>query len=440
MDRLLSVLTMLAMNQVGRAAIPESDPHPEAVFKRDIHASVKGAPTGLGGVRLAPDENGVTASLPGRGDRHYYGLDLMRFVAAWLVVFYHFGQFDWKYPSAHPPPNEVAFPFLHRMTAIGSVGVEIFFLISGFVIAGSAVGQTPSQFALRRAIRILPALWVCSTLSFIVRASTGEPISTLTVALLKSVILSPRGPYIDGVVWTLVVEAVFYALIFSCLLRREPIRFVKLAVWMGGLSAVFITIMFAADLLAPSTALAAKVLSVCDRFPFKVALLRHGVFFAAGILIWAQSSEGIGRRHIICLLALLVPCSLEISILREGLLNTMVSLALWWAALALLVASLAWPTTLGRATSPFVTALKGCGRFSYPLYLSHFTIGSVIVPAMFRLGVGELPAFAGALTTVVLLSYLVMQYPERMVQNRLNSILRSRGRTLTDSFLKVPAE
>src|SRR4051812_36390188 len=231
MDPLLSVLTMLAMNQVGRGAIPESDPHPEAVFKRDIHASVKGAPTGLGGVRLAPDENGVTASLPGRGDRHYYGLDLMRFVAAWLVVFYHFGQFDWKYPSAHPPPNEVAFPFLHRMTAIGSVGVEIFFLISGFVIAGSAVGQTPSHFAFRRAIRILPALWICSILSFIARASTGESISSLTTALLNSVLLSPRGPYIDGVVWTLVVEGVFYALIFLRLLRREPVGLAKLAQW-----------------------------------------------------------------------------------------------------------------------------------------------------------------------------------------------------------------
>ena len=382
----------------------------------------------------------MTASLPARADRHYYGLDLMRFVAAWLVVLYHFGQFNWKHPSVQAPPHEVAFPFLHRFTAVGSVGVEIFFLISGFVIAGSAVGQTPSHFVFRRAIRILPALWICSALSFIARASTGEPISTLTAALLNSITLSPRGPYIDGVVWTLVVEAVFYALIFLCLLRREPVRFVKLAQWIGGLSAVFITVMFTADMLAPSIPLAAKVLAVCDRFPFKVALLRHGVFFAAGILIWAQSSHGIGRRHIVYLLALLVPCSLEISILREGLLNTMVSLALWWASLALLVASVAWPEALGRAMSPFITPLKGCGRLSYPLYLSHFTIGSVIVPVLFQLRIGELPAFAGALTIVVLLSYLVMQYPERTIQKHLNAILRARGRTVTGPYLNAPAE
>ncbi len=382
----------------------------------------------------------MTASLPSRDDRYYLGLDLMRFAAAWLVVLYHFGQFGWKYPSLHPAPDQVAFPFLHRMTAIGSVGVEIFFLISGFVIAGSAVDQTPGHFASRRAIRILPALWVCSTLALVARLSTGEPISSLAAAFLNSVLLSPRGPYIDGVVWTLVVEAVFYALIFFCLLRREPIRLVKLAQWIGGFSAVFIAIMFTADMLAPSIPFAANLLGICDRFPFKVALLRHGAFFAAGILIWAQSTHGIGRRHIIYLLALLIPCSLEISILREGLLNIMVSLALWWASLALLAASVAWPTRLLRAMSPFTSALKGCGRFSYPLYLSHLTIGSVIVPAMFRLGMGQIPALIGALAIVMLLSYLVMQYPERALQKYLNSLLRARRQTTIALHLSTPAE
>ncbi len=382
----------------------------------------------------------MTVSAPARADRHYLGLDLMRFVAAWLVVFYHFGQFGRNYSSVRPSPDAVAFPFLQRMTGIGSVGVEIFFLISGFVIAGSAVGQTPSHFAFRRAIRILPALWICSALSFIARASTGESFSTLTGALLNSLILSPRGPYIDGVVWTLVVEAVFYALIFLCLLRRRPIGFVRLAQWIGGLSSVFITVMFTAGMLAPSMPLAAHVLGICDRFPFKVALLRHGVFFAAGILIWAQWSQGIARRHMIYLLALLVPCSLEISILREGLFNIMFSLALWWGSLALLICSVAWPRALSRAMSPFATLLKGCGRLSYPLYLSHFTIGMVIVPAIFRLGMGGLPALGMALTTVMLIGYLVMQYPERLIQKRLNLLLLARGRTVTARQRMVPAE
>jgi peptidoglycan/LPS O-acetylase OafA/YrhL len=90
--------------------------------------------------------------------------------------------------------------------------------------------------------------------------------------------------------------------------------------------------------------------------------------------------------------------------------------------------------------SPFIGALKGCGRLSYPLYLSHFAIGSVIVPAMFRLRIGELPAFAGALTIVVLVSYIAMQYPERTIQKRLNAILRARNRIVPGPYLKVSAE
>jgi peptidoglycan/LPS O-acetylase OafA/YrhL len=81
----------------------------------------------------------MRASLKNQAE-HYFGLDLMRFTAAWFVVLDHFGLFGWKSPRAFASPNEIAFPFLHRMTGIGSIGVEIFFLISGFVIAGSAIG------------------------------------------------------------------------------------------------------------------------------------------------------------------------------------------------------------------------------------------------------------------------------------------------------------
>jgi len=77
---------------------------------------------------------------------------------------------------------------------------------------------------------------------------------------------------------------------------------------------------------------------------------------------------------------------------------------------------------------------------SYPLYLSHFTIGMVIVPAIFRLGMGGLPALGMALTTVMLIGYLVMQYPERLIQKRLNLLLLARGRTVTARQRMVPAE
>jgi peptidoglycan/LPS O-acetylase OafA/YrhL len=372
----------------------------------------------------------MRASLKNQAE-HYFGLDLMRFTAAWFVVLDHFGLFGWKSPRAFAPPNEIAFPFLHRMTGIGSIGVEIFFLISGFVIAGSAIGQTPRHFALRRAIRVLPALWICSSLAFLFRASTGEPIPALGVAFLKSIILSPFGPYIDGVIWTLVVEAVFYALVVFCLFPRKPINFARLAQWLGIPSAAFIVLMFTAYILAPSLPIAGRILAICDRFPFKVMLLRHGVFFAVGILVWAYFHNRITRRQVVCLCLLLVPCSLEISIFRDAS-DAAICLGLWWASLGLLVASVARSDDLFRLMSPYARLIKDCGRISYPLYLSHFSIGLVIVPLVFRLHIRSWPALIVALAIVSVISYLVMRYPERVIQRYMNTLeahLRSSRRT-----------
>ena len=49
--------------------------------------------------------------------------------------------------------------------SFGWIGVEIFFVISGYVIASSAEGAAPRTFLRRRAQRLLPAAWVCATIA-----------------------------------------------------------------------------------------------------------------------------------------------------------------------------------------------------------------------------------------------------------------------------------
>ncbi len=139
---------------------------------------------------------------------HYYAIDLIRIYAAVLVLLYHFATFELPEADGH------VFPFLWCFDGVGDVGVEIFFVISGFVISMSAEGARGLAGALRfihlRAVRILPALWISSLIAFAALSFAGEDVASLVPRLIRSSVLSPIGPYVDGVVWSLVVEAVFY--------------------------------------------------------------------------------------------------------------------------------------------------------------------------------------------------------------------------------------
>jgi peptidoglycan/LPS O-acetylase OafA/YrhL len=67
-------------------------------------------------------------------------LDLLRLAAVGAVVFYRYGFWG---PASHGVP-QVAIPGLAPLAQYGFLGVPVFFAISGFVIAYSAEGRTPS--------------------------------------------------------------------------------------------------------------------------------------------------------------------------------------------------------------------------------------------------------------------------------------------------------
>lgn len=106
----------------------------------------------------------------------------------------------------------VSFPSLISVSWWGWVGVQIFFVISGLVICASAERHSAAAFFRNRLLRLAPALWVFATLSLIVTfLYSSVPVGVPLAAYLRSVVLFPKGPWIDGVYWTLAIEMVFYA-------------------------------------------------------------------------------------------------------------------------------------------------------------------------------------------------------------------------------------
>src|SRR4051812_7601302 len=73
-------------------------------------------------------------------------LDGLRLIAALMVAMYHFSGFE---PGVNPAwgstPAET-FPGLYHLSSYGWMGVELFFMISGFVICMSSWGRTLGGF------------------------------------------------------------------------------------------------------------------------------------------------------------------------------------------------------------------------------------------------------------------------------------------------------
>lgn len=146
----------------------------------------------------------------------YISLQIGRGLAALLVVLHHtVGR-----------ANVAGFgPGLGSGFGFGFLGVDFFFVLSGFIIAYtlSKPNLGVGDFLWRRALRLLPVFWlvfVVSGLAVWIKPSLlGHPVHYSTVELIKAALLVRQdisdgrsNPPIIGVAWTLHHEVLFYAL------------------------------------------------------------------------------------------------------------------------------------------------------------------------------------------------------------------------------------
>lgn len=144
-------------------------------------------------------------------------LDCLRGIAAVLVVIFHFSQ---------GRPNLNIFNW-------GCMGVELFFMISGFVIF-LTIEKTNNykSFLLSRFARLYPAYWVCVTLTTlsIISWSLMAKVPVIFPDLKDYLINLTMFQYyfnikdIDGVYWTLIIELLFYLFILIVYLSKKLLK------------------------------------------------------------------------------------------------------------------------------------------------------------------------------------------------------------------------
>ncbi|MDK2122902.1 acyltransferase family protein [Parachitinimonas caeni] len=150
-----------------------------------------------------------------------YELDLLRLLAAAAVLLFHYGFRGYIADDLCRMPT----PTLGLVARYGYLGVELFFLISGFVILLSAEGRNATEFVKARALRLFPALWLACSLTAATAWLLSDARFTPTLgdyfanmALLAGFI---GRPLVDGSYWSLYVEIVFYAAIAAAIALRQ---------------------------------------------------------------------------------------------------------------------------------------------------------------------------------------------------------------------------
>jgi exopolysaccharide production protein ExoZ len=359
---------------------------------------------------------------------YIYGLDFIRFVAAALVGLFHL---TWMEES------------VSLLDWYGWVGVQIFFVISGFVISQSANNATPRKFVRSRFLRLYPAAWICAVISLAILSCTIHMTSYWLRPSVLSLTLYPTGPFLASAYWTLPIEITFYGLIFVVLLTRRFRQIEGIAIILGAASSVYII----AYSLHCANVVSLPWLDFGYNSWKNLLLLRHGVYFAIGIFMWLWSERLLTGKGVAAGILCFAVAPLEITCRAAEILPLMpvgvdlrsvwpVPVVVWLASCGLIAASAFWRAKALQAPPLLLKCLRLAGLVSYPLYLIHEIAGKAARGILIDLGFPYLISAVGALFVAVLIALAVAGVGEPALRAALNSLLAAiRVRASTRGWL-----
>ncbi|MGP4026852.1 acyltransferase family protein [Actinomadura sp. 3N407] len=318
-------------------------------------------------------------------------LDLLRFLAALAVVLYHFTGFGGA--GAWPDPARDVFPEVAPFTRFGYLGVDLFFVISGFVILMSAWGRGPGEFGISRLVRLMPAYWVSVLLGAFVYAvfRQGHGVPGLVVPNLTMLQGGLGIRNVDAVYWTLWVELHFYVLV--AVLAGIGITYrsclIFMAAWMfGGLFADQADHELLQVMLVPTWSpyfIAGMALFMIHRFG--PTLLLWGYLAVSYLLAlrwgaWRAETVFRGADEVV------------VSAVITGIFGVMILVA------------------TGRLRRLRWSGLTVLGALTYPLYLVHSQLALPLLDAMYP-GIGRWAALGVVVAASLLAAYAVHRLVER---------------------------
>lgn len=323
-------------------------------------------------------------------------LDLLRLLAALVVTAFHYlfrGGLGDNYLGE-------GYPEIEHIAIYGYLGVNLFFLISGFVIAWSAEGREWQTFAVARFARLYPGFLACMIITWAVLMIWPHPVFPVSLKqfFANLFIFSPAlgQKFVDGVYWSIVMELIFYGwvavMIAAGLFSRCKLQLITIWLAISVVNEFFI-----------------------QSYPLKLLFLtEYSPLFASGVLVHHIASRGRSPEALMLLAAaFLLACNYLLIGQNYQQTHYGVSIPFWglMAANVTIYSLLIGAVVLRDKVrpTPFIFML---GALTYPLYLLHQNAGYVAIDAL-RPHIGKWPAALVTTVVMIMLAVLVWRVVER---------------------------
>tara|TARA_A200000159_G_C7338693_1_gene346242 strand:- start:84 stop:1073 length:990 start_codon:yes stop_codon:yes gene_type:complete len=306
-------------------------------------------------------------------------LDAIRGVAALAVVIYHyFKRYNDIYGHEY---------LLVEWASLGKYGVQLFFMVSGFVIYLTLNRvEKPADFLVSRFSRLYPTFWFSAILTFSVVFIWGLPGREVSIdQAIMNVFMFHQYmgiKHIDGVYWTLTIELTFYFWMFTFFVTG----LLKYAEYLFALI-ILISILESRGVV--------EISGLVN----KIFIVQYLSYFLAGICFYKILNEVESKITYVVLFLCLVSTLFLFS--KVVFIITSVFYLFFYLAIS------------GKLRFLTFKPLIFLGEISYSLYLLHQNIGYVIINELYTYGINPILSISVAICVSIVLAYFTTKYVEK---------------------------
>lgn len=296
----------------------------------------------------------------------------------------------------------------------GRYGVQLFFLVSGFVILMTARrAKRSSDFAISRLSRLYPAYWIALTISIIVsiafrvpHTDVGWTARIMNYTMVQRLLLFPN---VDEVYWTLAIEMQFYILVMALLVILRC-RVTTRRVLIAGALWLTLSLVLSVVLGGASRGVSPQNVVTPVKMLLNILVVEWGPLFVTGMLAHLARDD---RR-------------LRPAALGSGVVALAVTALLhgWQEPIPLVVVLAIFFVVVLRPSTPLLLLrpFQFYGRISYSLYIGHVVTGNALIHLLVT-AVGRTVATVATFVAVTLFAMALHRVGEEWGSRRARTLL-----------------